>query len=353
MSVKLGLIGVGAIGQTHLAAAKAAGVEVAGLADINDKLGKRIGAEHKIPLVTDDPHELIKSDSIDAVIVGVPNKLHAPLTIAALEAGKDVLVEKPMAMNVEQCRQMNAAAKKHNRILQVGFVSRYSAVGAAAKKYVDAGRLGHVYHVKTAYYRRRGIPGLGGWFTTKAMSGGGPLIDLGVHLIDLAMYLMGSPKPVRVSGKVYANFGPRMKDYVYESMWAGPPNYSGVFDVEDAAHALVRFNGGTTLELNTTWAGNFCEDALPGGIALFGDRAGLSFKLGGSALRIATEDQGHNVDITPALRTAEQFREQVTYFAGCVENRRQPHANGASGELVQSIIDAIYESSRLDREVEM
>src|SRR5690606_17392739 len=157
-----------------------------------------------------------------------------PLSVAALKAGKDVLVEKPMGLNANECREMNAAAKAKDRILQVGFVQRYSSVATTVKKFVDAGRLGNIYHAKANYYRRRGIPGLGGWFTTKALSGGGPLIDLGVHVIDLITYLMGSVRPVRVSGKVYANFGKRMKDYVFESMWAGPPRLDGVCDVEDA-----------------------------------------------------------------------------------------------------------------------
>jgi predicted dehydrogenase len=235
----------------------------------------------------------------------------------------------------------------------VGFTHRYSSVAVAAKSFIDAGRLGKVYHAKANYYRRRGIPGLGGWFTTKALSGGGPLIDLGVHIIDLSTYLMGFPKPVRVSGKVYANFGKRMKKYVYESMWAGPPRFDGVCDVEDAAHALVRFEGGLTLEMNTTWAMNYSDETLPNVIGLFGDQGGLTFGLGGSDLKLAYEDQGHNVDTMPLLRKTDPFADQLRTFIGHCEKRTQPHASGQSGQVVQSILDAIYQSSAKDREVEV
>lgn len=353
MAVKIGIIGAGAIGGVHLDAVKKAGFRTLAIADPDAGAVKRRAQEYDIPNAFNDPQKLLAMDDINAVIVAVPNKFHAPLSIAALNAGKDVLVEKPMGLNAGECRQMNEAAAKNKRVLQVGFVQRYSAVATTVKQFVGGGRLGHVYHAKANYYRRRGIPGLGGWFTTKAMSGGGPLIDLGVHVIDLVTYLMGSPKPVRVSGKVYSNFGRRMKDYLYESMWAGPPRLEGTFDVEDAAHALVRFEGGVTLEVNTTWAMNFPTGALPNVMGLFGDKGGATFQLGGSEVKIATEEEGHNVDIVPALRSVEPFVLQAKEFVRNCEERTQPHASGQAGQVVQSILDAIYESSEKDREVEL
>ena len=172
-------------------------------------------------------------------------------------------------------------------------------------------------------------------------------------MIDLILHLMGSPRPLRVSGKVYANFGPRMKAYVYESMWAGPPKLEGTFDVEDAAHALVRFEGGATLELNTTWAMNFAQDALPNVMGLFGDKGGLTFQLGGSEVKIATEEQGHNVDLVPLVRKTDAFAAQLADFVQNCEQRKAPHASGRAGQTVQAVIDAIYESSEKDREVEV
>ena len=353
MSIKLGIIGAGAIGNVHANAAKNAGSTVVGFADVNEAAAKAAAQQHGAKIATGKIDELIGSDEIDAVVIGVPNKFHKPLAIAAAEAGKDILLEKPMALTVKECQEINAAVKKHKRILQMGMVQRYSSVAVTSQQFMKKKRLGNIYHAKANIYRRRGIPGLGGWFTTKALSGGGPLIDIGVHIIDLAMYLMDFPKPVRVSGKVYDNFGKDMKKYLYEGMWAGPPNYKGTFDVEDAAHALIRFEGGLTMEVNATWAMNFPDGSVQDLVGFFGDKGGLTFTLGGSSVKIATEQDGHNVDLSPKLRSANGFEDEHRDFANNVKKRKEPHASGERGEIVLSILQGIYESSEKDREVEI
>lgn len=353
MGIKLGIVGAGGIARAHLSAAKSVGVMVTAIADVSDDAAKTTAGEFNIPETYSDPAKMFAAADIDAVVIGAPNKFHKGLAMAALRAGKDVLLEKPMAMNVAECRAINAAVKKSGRILQMGFVQRYSAVAGTAKAFIDAGRLGRVYHIKTNYYRRRGIPGLGGWFTTRATSGGGPLIDLGVHILDLALYLMNYPAPRRASGKAYCHFGAPMKNYLYESMWAGPPRLKGTCDVEDSAHAFIRLDGGVSLEMNATWAGNFPEGSVSNIIGFFGDKGGITFQLGGDTLKLATEENGHNVDIVPKLRPCDPFNEQMKTFAHHVETRTPPHASGAHGQIVQSIIDAIYESSDKDREVEI
>jgi len=351
MSIRLGIIGAGTIGGTHAAAAKATGLDVACVADIDAKAARSFARTHGIREAFSDPKKVFASDGVDAVVIGVPNKFHKPLAVAAMKAGKDVLLEKPMALNRAECRQINAVAAQTKRVLQMGFMQRYTPVAVTARSFIDAGRLGKVYHIKANYYRRRGVPGLGGWFTTKALSGGGPLIDLGVHIIDLAMYLAGYPTPLRVSGKVYANFGKKMKKYLYESMWAGPPRFGGKCDVEDSAHALIRLDGGVSFEMNTTWAGNFPDDSVNDLIGLFGDKGGVTFQLGGDTVKLATEEQGHNVDVVPKLRHAQPFEEQIKLFAHNVKTRTAPEASGRCGQIVQAILDAIYRSSELDREV--
>lgn len=353
MSIRLGVIGVGTIGQVHLRAARDAGIEVAAVADLDHDLAQRIAKEFDIPHTFNHAEELLKSDTTDAVIIAVPNHAHAPLSIAALKADRDVLVEKPMAMSVAECDAMILAANKHNRILQVGFVERNSAVARTARAFIEAGRLGNLYHIKANYYRRRGIPGLGGWFTTKAQSGGGPLIDIGVHAIDLVMHLAGFPAVKRVSGQVYANFGPLMKDYLFENMWAGPPKLEGRFDVEDAAHALIRLDNHITLELNATWAGNFPQNSVQNLIGLFGDQGGITFELAGNEIRLATQEQQHNVDIVPALRPADKFQEQLRSFVNSVESRQPPIAPAHEGRAVQQIIESVYRSSELGQEIEL
>ena len=353
MPIKLGIIGAGAIGQLHAQTAKRVGVDIACIADVNEQAARTLASSIGVSAFTSKPEELLARPDVNAVIIGVPNKFHKEVAVAALKAGKDVLLEKPMAMNIAECDEINAAARANNRIVQIGFVNRFAPVAQSARKFIDSGDLGKLYHAKANIYRRRGIPGLGGWFTTKALSGGGPLIDLGVHIIDLAMYLMDFPKVTRVSGKVYANFGSRMKNYTYEYMWAGPPRLDGKFDVEDSAHALVRFEGGLTLEVNAAWAGNFPEGSMSNLMGFFGETGGMTFQLGATDLKIATEKNGHNVDIAPKLRDVTATDEQLRAFVRSVDTREIPHASGERGRVVQSIIDAIYESSRLDREVEV
>lgn len=354
MAIRLGIVGAGAIGRVHADAAKEVdGIDVACVADVNGAAAKTFASDLGVPEVSTDPNAMLVSDEVDAVVIGVPNKFHAPLAIEALQAGKHVLLEKPMALSAKECEAVNAAAANSKAILQMGFVQRYTAVANTARQLVQAGRLGDIYHAKANYYRRRGIPGLGGWFTNKALSGGGPLIDLGVHILDLMMHLMGDLEPVRVSGKVYANFGKDMKNYVYESMWAGPPKFDGVCDVEDSAHALIRFKGGATLEMNTTWAGNFVDDKLPNVLAMLGNKGGLTFQLAGDRVDLATEEDGFNVDVAPKLREVAPFAEQMKTFVHAIEAGKSPAADGKAGQRVQAVIDAIYESSERDQEVEL
>lgn len=354
MSVKIGIIGAGGIGKVHLQAFKRNGYDVVAVGDVNEPAAHKLVAEEKLDgAVAGSPKDVYTHKEVQGVVVGVPNKFHKPLAIAALQAGKDVLVEKPMAMSVAEAKTMIAAAKKARKLLQIGFVHRYSTVGTAAKALIDAGRVGKIYHLKANCYRRRGIPGLGGWFTTKELSGGGPMIDLGVHVIDLVTFLAGHPKPLRASGKVYDHFGKDMKKYVYENMWAGPPRYDGKCDVEDSAHALVRLAPNITLEINVTWAGNFPEDSVKNIIGIFGDKGGVTFELAGKEVVLATEENGMNVDVKPNLRQLNAWDGQTHAFADAIKNRKVLHATGETGLYVQSILDAIYKSSAQNREVEI
>ncbi len=353
--MRLGIIGAGTIGEVHAKAAEEVGTTVARVADVDLERAKSFAKLYSGCLATDQAKDIFADESIDAVVICVPNCWHKEVAIEALRAGKDVLLEKPMGMNTPECAEINAVAAETGQLLQIGMVYRYSSVGQAAKSVVESGDLGEIYHAKAHLYRRRGVPGLGGWFTTKKLSGGGPLIDLGVHIIDIISWLMGFPTASRVSGKVYSHFGKRMKDYVYEDMWAGPPKLEGNCDVEDSAHAMIHFEGGCSLDLQVSWAINMPTPNMVSAetIGLFGDRGGLTFKLNGEHVDVATENYGHNVDTRILLAETDQFVEQARAFAACVESRQTPSATGEHGQFVLSIIDAIYESSQTDREVEL
>ena len=356
MTIGIGIVGCGGIGAVHAETARRNGLAVAGAWDIAPERAEALVAAHGgIP--AGSLADLLKLPGVDAVAVAVPNDLHAECAIAALAAGKHVLVEKPMAMSAAECDRINAAAARSGTVLQVGFVCRGAPASATVKHFIDSGRFGRIHHIKASLYRRRGIPGLGGWFTTKARSGGGPLIDLGVHVLDLSLHLAGYPRPLRASGATWSLFGHPIKDYRYTSMWAGPPKAAGTFDVEDAAHALVRCEGGLTIELNVTWATNMPANSLRDGIAVWGDRAGAWFDVFGSEVTIATEEEGRLVDVRPLFNADKPMDQawdaQYAQFIAAVRDGIPPHATGAQGRTLQATIDAIYASADAGREVDV
>ena len=357
MTMKLGIIGAGAIGNVHAETATRAGIPIAGVWDVNPAKGGAFGAKYPGSKVCGSIKELLALKEVDAVVVAVPNVDHATVAREALEAGKTVFLEKPMAMNVAECDTIIKTLERTKGRLQMGFVSRGTPASKAVKQVIDAGGFGNVYHVKCSLYRRRGVPGLGGWFTTKAMSGGGPLIDLGVHVLDLSLFLAGNATPQRVSGVTYSTFGKRMKDYVHTNMWAGPPKFDGTCDVEDHATALVRCAGGLTIELNVTWAMNVDEKHMANGITVFGDKGGCFFPIFGKQFTIATEAYGKVADVTPEFQSGnvehDAWDEQYRMFRALAEKGTPPHADAAAGRRVQSVLDAIYRSSAENREVEV
>lgn len=358
-SLQLGIIGAGRVAQEHVKGILAAGSRVAAVCDLDDEKAAALaafvkengGGEPTVATIGD----LLSDASIPAVVISVPNVAHAEVAIECLNAGKDVLLEKPMAMSVAECDSIIGAMQQSGRMVQMGFVCRGSAKVQAAADIVASGRLGTIYHVKASAYRQRGIPGLGGWFTTRATSGGGVLVDIGVHLIDLVMHLTGTNRARAVSGVCEARFGSPIADYVYEEMWAGPPRPDGVCDVEDSAMGLIRFDNDMTCEMNLAWASNLPQNLLPDGIALLGDRGGLFFDIFGDKFTLVTQEDGKVVETTPPVETADlwnsAWRRQHERFAEAVHNRTAPTADAYSGRRVQEIVEAWQRSSDERREV--
>lgn len=342
--MRLGIIGAGTIGKKHVEAALEAGVEVAWVVDRQldsaRELAGTCGAES-----SDSPEDLWQDSATNSVVIAVPNYLHLPLANTALEAGKDVLLEKPMALTHKECLELSRVVETTGQILQVGYVHRYTAVAKVAKQLATGNKLGEIYHAQAMLYLRRGIPGLGHWFTDREYSGGGVLIDVGVHLIDLAMHLMGFPEVDQVLGQTFANFGVRMGDYHFDEMWAGPPNLSGTFNVEDAAQALVRFNNGAVLDLHVAWAGNYSKQLPTSLMSFTGTQGGLSFELFGDEVNHSLEQEGSLVDGRTPVEQNDFFLEQMQDFARSVETRSVRQADVKQGCEVQAIVDAIYSSS--------
>ena len=205
-TIRLGIIGTGSIGGAHLAASReCSGIEVAAVCDVDPGRGRRAAKEHGVPHVFTDHRTMLAEDVVDAVSVCTPNNTHMLLTLDAIKAGKDVLCEKPIVLNAQQAKRMVDAAKAGRRILMTAQSARYSSEAQFVKRLADAGRFGELYYGKAIWFRRDGIPR--GWFQDRKQSGGGPLIDLGVHAIDLLWWLMGRPKPVSAYGVTFDHLG--------------------------------------------------------------------------------------------------------------------------------------------------
>ena len=348
--LKIAVIGTGSISHSHIQAyLKNENVELYALCDVNGEALRKAGERYGIERLYTDEAEMLKMlPEIDAVSVCTWNCAHAPCTIMALEAGKDVLCEKPMALNAKEALEMLGTAKKCGRKLMVGFVRRFGNDTAVMQDFIKGGVLGEIYYAKATYLRRNGNPG--GWFGDKSRSGGGPLIDLGVHVIDLTRYLMGNPKPVSVYGATFSKLSDRrgLKENVaYSSV---SKSEQDICDVEDLATALVRYENGAVLSVEASFCLNLKCDV--GKIELFGTRGGMSLD---PELGIYTDSCGYLTDVTLNRSTALSFdglfQKEIDYFVDAVVNGRDLTSIAEGGVMLMKILDAIYKSAEMKREV--
>ncbi|WP_135552789.1 Gfo/Idh/MocA family protein [Paenibacillus cymbidii] len=341
--IRIGVIGAGNIGNVHIRDYKKLGneCEVVAVTDTYLPLAEARAKEYDIPHLFKSPEELIASDIVDAVSICVPNQFHAPLTVQALEAGKHVLLEKPMAIGLEAAKQIMRAKAASDKTLMISHQMRWEHAAQIVKKQVEAGELGKIYTAKTGWYRRKGIPGWGTWFTQMSQSGGGPLIDIGVHMLDLALYLMGNPKPVSVFGSTYAEFGPRKRGI---GTW-GTPNWNGIYDVEDLATALIKMEDGSSLTLEVSWAVHMDTDSTPF-IHLMGTEGGAALR--GSKGKFLTEkfDRPIETEFTSPENDEGSRIRLSRHFLECVREGKEPITSAMSGFTNNLILDAIYQSSR-------
>ncbi len=346
--VRIGIIGAGNIAKTHSTFyTNNPHAEITAYCDIvpekAEALASRFGGT-----AYPDMTSMFKSEQLDAVSVCVPNAVHKPAALAGLKNDCHVLCEKPMALDARQGKQMAEAAGKSGKVFMMGMPYRFRPETAHLKNLLESGAFGEVYHITVSLYRRRGIPGLGRWFTTKAESGGGPLIDIGVHIMDLVMYLAGFPKPKSVSATTYAKFGPLMEGYHYVGMWAGPPDYKGVFDVEDFASALFRFDG-LTINMETCWAANV-EVPEPMSVTIFGDKMGARM-VPGRPPRLFGEQEGIITDFAPNTKDGDHFQAEGDHFIDCILNKKTPLATAEQGVMLMKLLDATYKSAAAGKEV--
>lgn len=348
--VRLGIIGAGNIGNVHIQefSKLQEQCEITAITDAFLPLADSRAQQYGIKNVMATPTDLINSTEVDAVVIGVPNLHHAALAVQAMEAGKHVLLEKPMGLNADSARSIVRAQERTGMTLMVAHQMRWEWLPLQVKQQVEAGELGRIYTAKAGWYRRKGIPGWGTWFTRMEESGGGPLIDIGVHMLDLSLHLMGSPKPVSVSGATYAEFGPVRKGI---GTW-GKPNWEGYYNVEDLATALIRMEDGSTLTLEVSWAVHMDTDSIPF-IHLMGTEGGASLR--GSRGKFLTERFDRPMEtelVTPANDEGGRGR-LSRHFLECVVEGKQPLTSVMTGFTNNLILDAIYESSRTGNEVKL
>ncbi len=251
MSIKIAIIGAGGMAAYHATGFRQAGAEIVALADVNKVAAEKAAAKHGIPRFFGDVTEMLRAvPELDAVSIIVPNKFHAPLALQALKAGKHVFCEKPPALNAREMLQLKTAAAKAKRTLMFNFNNRARPESYAMMDYIRQGAVGTINTCQAKWIRRAGIPGFGGWFTTKALSGGGPLIDL-LHMIDLGMYFMGYPEPAHILARTYND---HINNHAFKGPWGIPDVAKGKTDVEAAAHGFVTFKTGQALSFQVSWA---------------------------------------------------------------------------------------------------
>jgi predicted dehydrogenase len=341
--IGIGIIGSGGIAQAAHMPGYAAYPElcrIVAVADIHPEVAKTAAEKFNVPHVFTDYRDLLKLKEVDAVSVCTPNYLHKQPTIDALEAGKHVLVEKPMAMNAQEGREMLEAAKRTGKKLQVALNMRFSTGVRTIKRFIDAGKLGEIYYARAQALRRRGIPGWG-VFTQKDKQGGGPLIDIGVHILDATLFFMGHPKPVSVSGMTYTKFGTREGVVGLMGQW-DPKTYT----VEDFAVGLVRFENDATLVIESSFCANIEHDVF--NTTILGTEGGAQLH----PLKLFREEEQTLLDITPfGLREVNSHQQEVHAFLLAIINDTEPEVTAEQGLMATEIIDAIYASAETGREV--
>ena len=347
--LRIGIIGVGNIAESHIGGYKAnPNVEIVAFCDINADRLKEKGEKHGVTHLYTSVEEMVKSEQLDAVSVCTWNCAHAKCSIAALNAGLNVLCEKPMAMNAQEAQEMMAAAEKNGKLLMVGFVRRYGNDMDVLQDFIRAGYFGELYYAKANYIRRNGNPG--GWFGDKSRSGGGPLIDLGVHVIDFVRYALGNPKPVSVYGATFHKLGNRPHIKKAAGYSASDTSSNDICDVEDLATALIRFDNGAVLNVETSFALNV--DNNRGTIELFGEKAGAKID---PELKLISEANGYMTDVSLKFPTSLSFdglfQKEIDHYVDCLLGKTECRSPAVDGYELMRILDAVYESARTGHEV--
>jgi predicted dehydrogenase len=343
--IRIAIVGCGGICQSHMTAyANMPEVEIVAGVDILPERLKVMEEKWGVKALYSDWKKMLKEVKPDAVDVCTPNGVHCAPTVDAANAGCHVMVEKPMAMNPAECELMIAAAKKNKVLLSVGFQNRYHEYTQFLKRANDKGQFGEIMFVKCQALRRRGIPNWG-VFGQKALQGGGPMIDIGVHSIEMAHYFMGSPRPIAASGNVWTYMGNKKSDVV--SPW---PNWDyKTYTVEDLAIGQIRFENGAILQIESSFAAHIEKNIFS--FSVIGQKAGGNW----DPPRIFTDNAGTMIDIAPNFLPDCDFQKMFgiklqKWVDACLKGTPLG-ATAEQGLMVQKMLDGIYRSAEAGKEV--
>jgi len=345
--INVGLVGAGWLSWQHIQGyRKLDGVKVLAICDINEALLNKIADEYNIPKRFTKYTDMLALDKLDAISVCTPNYLHVPQTIEALESGKHVICEKPLSVNAEEAEKIVKPLEKSKKVFMIAQIMRFLNESKYLKQLINKNELGKIYYAKAKYLRRHGIPGIGSWFTTKKYSGGGSLIDCGVHILDQVWWLMGCPEPVEMFGSTYAEFGPRG---LRDSGFGVSRNRTASFDVEDLATGIIKFNNAATLFLGVCWALNIINEENSVSGSLFGTEGGAQL----SPLRLVKYIDGYPNIIEPKISQNNVFDEEIKHFIDCIRNNKEPMATLKHAITMMKMLDGIYKSASTGKSVNL
>jgi predicted dehydrogenase len=340
---RVGFIGSGGISRTQMSyLKKIEDVEITAAADVSEGALQKAREMYNIPRTYSDYKEMLaKETDIDAVSVCTPNGLHAENTIAALEAGKHVMVEKPLAMNAKEGQRMVDAAKRAGKELVIGFQYRFAAPSQMIHQQIQDGEFGKIMYVRCQALRRRGIPNWG-VFGRKELQGGGPMIDIGVHCLEMAHFMIGSPKPITATGNTWTFLG--HTESKIQSMW---PNWDyKTYNVEDMAVGMIRFDNGVMLTIEASFVAHIEKDIW--NCQIMGEKGGASW----DPLQIYKDHGNYMMNMTPGYTPKiDHFEAKMRHFVEVCQGKRANESSGEQGLMVQKMLDGVYQSSESGREV--
>ena len=348
--MKIAIIGCGTIANSaHIPAyMNNQDVEIKYFCDILLHKAEACVEKYGCGTAVEDYHVVLDDPEIEAVSVCTPNKMHAFITIDALKAGKNVLCEKPAARVYSEALAMQQAQHESGKVLNIGVVNRFNAAVNRLREIIASGELGEIYHVYVCFRAHRSIPGLGGAFTTKEISGGGVLIDWGVHYLDIVMYCTGDPKATSVSAKAYSKLGVDMPNYVYEGMWAeDTKDLNGTYDVDDFVTGFVRTDG-PTITFHGAWAQNIGIGESY--IDFLGTKGGARLNYGGD-FTVYTTACGSLVNFKPKYKDAPMFQKEIDGFINCIKTGEKLPSHIDTVIKTAEMMQAMYDSSESGKEI--